>query len=442
MNELTMPQPSNPSVRPGPVLHAGARRTPAAEPLQDAQRDPIALNPIAAATAPDPYPHYEALVAARPLYYDARLELWVASSAQVVRQILADEAFRVRPVGLPVPPALKGSRAGEIFARLVRMNDGAKQKPLKEAVRSALAPVSTTQLLSQSMAWTEHLLHVRELEETDQSLPDITLRLPVYALGSLLGVPSDQLPRAVLLLDDFARCIAPGADERQIARAKAAAEALWDLFQELLQQAQFPSHCNPLGRPTDRGLLSAFARAACRHAGHDEGLIIANAIGFLFQSYEATAGLIGNGLLALARHPELAAQARQDPARLDAILREVLRHDPPIQNTRRFLAEDVSLHGADLKAGDAVLLLLAAANRDPEVNAASGAFDPARKDPALFTFSAGAHRCPGSEMAIAMARGAVQQVLASEIDLSALTRDLRYRPSQNARVPLLNWQTT
>lgn len=425
-----MSLPLDPPVRPGRVLR------PRSQPTADTH---ASLDPLSAVTTPNPYPFYAALCEARPLYFDARLRLWVASSADAVRRILEQETFRVRPLDKPVPPPLAGSRAGEIFARLVRMRDGTAQASLKQAVCATFAPLDRRHLLAQSMSWAEHLLQVRRGEEANSPLPDITLRLPVYALGALLGVPSDALPRVTRLMEDFSRCIAPGADDMQIARAKVAAEELWNLFQDLLQQAQFPSHCNPLGRPTDRGLLSAFARSACRHAGHDEGLIIANAIGFLFQSYEATAGLIGNGLIALARHPDLAAQARRDPEQLDPILREVLRHDPPIQNTRRFLAEDLSLLGAEMKAGDAVLLLLAAANRDPAVNLDPETFDPGRADPALFTFSGGAHRCPGSEMAIALARGALQQVLASGIDLGALIKGMGYRPSMNARVPLLNW---
>ena len=405
------------------------------------------LDPVTAATAPSPYPFYGALVANRPLYFDDHLGLWVASGAGMVSQILDTSAFRVRPPEQPVPEALAGTRAGEIFGRLVRMRDGDRQAPLKRAVckalnLNALAPVDEKRLTSRSMAWAEHLLRLRTSEESGRSLPDVSLRLPIYSLGSLLGVASDQLPLLTLWMDDFVRCIAPGANEEQMVRAIAAADSLWNLFENLLKQAQFPSYCNPRGRPLDHGLLTGFARAACRHAGHDESLIVANAIGFLFQSYEATAGLIGNTLVALKENPALLRDVREDPARLTAVLREVLRFDPPIQNTRRFLAEDCDIGGWKMRAGDAVLLLLAAANRDPTANALPDVFDPLRVNPEIFTFGAGAHLCPGAGIAVAMAKGAVQQLLESGIDLDALTEDLRYRASQNARVPILNWRTS
>src|SRR6476659_8952542 len=99
-------------------------------------------DPIAAVTHPDPYPYYAHLVAEAPLYRDEALGLWVASSAAAVTGALSDDGLcRVRPVAEPVPRALVGSPAGEIFGRLVRMTDGQDRCPLKSAVSAALASV-------------------------------------------------------------------------------------------------------------------------------------------------------------------------------------------------------------------------------------------------------------------------------------------------------------
>ena len=68
---------------------------------------------------------------------------------------------------------------------------------------------------------------------------------------------------------------------------------------------------------------------------------MANTIGYLSQAYEATAGLIGNTLVALGRHGDLRERAGAEAGFLPAVIREVVRHDPPVQNTRRFLAGPV-----------------------------------------------------------------------------------------------------
>ncbi|HEV8141500.1 MAG TPA: cytochrome P450, partial [Methylomirabilota bacterium] len=78
-------------------------------------------DPVAAVTHPDPYAYYADLVAHRPLYRDESLGLWVASSAAAVTAVLTNDRCRVRPTAEPIPVALVGSTAAEIFRHLVRM---------------------------------------------------------------------------------------------------------------------------------------------------------------------------------------------------------------------------------------------------------------------------------------------------------------------------------
>jgi cytochrome P450 len=119
-----------------------------------------------------------------------------------------------------------------------------------------------------------------------------------------------------------------------------------------------------------------------------------------------------------------------------AAVREVLRYDSPVQNTRRFVAEDCVIAGQPVRAGEAILVLLAAANRDPAANPHPDRFDLARSERRLFTFGLGAHACPGEQLASAIAVAGVQHLLASGLD----PRGLRwsYRPSANARIPLFS----
>src|SRR6267378_1788425 len=96
-------------------------------------------DPLAAVTHPDPYPYYTSLVAERPFYRDEALGLWVASSAAAVTAALTSDLCRVHPPTEPVPRALLGSPAGDIFGHLVRMTDGPAHAALKPRVTAALA---------------------------------------------------------------------------------------------------------------------------------------------------------------------------------------------------------------------------------------------------------------------------------------------------------------
>ncbi len=220
-------------------------------------------HPIAAVTHPDPYPYYAELVAHRPVYRNAGLGLWVVSSAEAVTATLTSELCRVRPPAEPVPRALLGSPAGDIFRRLVRMNDGPAQRAFKPALANTLGAIGGDRAAEQSRHWAHALM-------ADVPLRDFAFHLPVYVVGSLLGLPPSVLPQTALWTRDFVGCIAPMSSPEQIERGKVAAGHLLDLFGGLLASAE----AGP-----DGGLLTRLAREASRAGGGDKDLSVANGIG-------------------------------------------------------------------------------------------------------------------------------------------------------------------
>lgn len=351
-------------------------------------------DPVAAATHPDPYRYYRELIAHRPFYRDEALGLWVASSAAAVTAVLTSNRCRVRPPAEPVPRALVGSAVGEIFAQLVRMNDGPTHIRLKPAVSQAVASLEGRRPGDEARRWAAHLAaELRPAVELGH-LADYAFRLPVYVVSSLLGVPDTRLPATAEAVGDFVGALAPGAPPEALERGAAAAERLLDAV------------------------------------GGGRDATAANRVGLLSQAYEATAGLIGNTLVALARHPG----ARHAP--LAAVIREVARHDAPVQNTRRFVAEPGEVGGQALQEGDAVLVVLAAANHDAAVNPAPERFEVRRRERRLFTFGLGVHACPGEALASAIAEAAARQLLDSGLEPDGVLDGLRYRASPNTRVPL------
>jgi cytochrome P450 len=381
---------------------------------------PPPAHPVAAVTHADPYPYYAELVAHRPLYRDAALGLWVASSADVVTSVMTSERCRVRPGEEPVPRALLGSPAGDIFRQMVRMNDGPGHAALKPAVARSLETVHGERAAEQSRTWARAL-------SGELSVNDFAFHLPVYVVAGLLGVSPTGLREAALWTGDFVWCFSPVATQDQVERGKAAAARLWDLVRSLRAAKQ--------AEAAD-GLLAALHDETQRGGRGGPDVVVANAIGFLFQAYEATAGLIGNTLLALAAHRDVRARLAGEPRLLRPVLEEVLRHDPPIQNTRRFVARAGPVAGQPMNEGDAILVVLAAANRDPLANPEPDHFDVFRSDRRVFTFGAGGHACPGEHLATTIAAAGVAELLRAGRDPAQLPTRVSYRPSANARVPI------
>ncbi len=402
-------------------------------------------DPIAAATHRDPYPYYARLVAGAPLAEDGALGLWVASSAAAATAVLSHDLCRVRPPAEPVPRALLGSPAGEVFGRLVRMTDGADRCPLKKAISATLSSVSGETAAAESRRQARALAARLAPAADPRAVSRFAFDLPAYVVASLLGVPAERLPDAARWTGDFVPCFSPLASPRQIEDGKVAAGRLLDLLRGITFRSASGSPSRSASeaasvRVPDRdgepahSLLAALGREARRLGRDDPEAVVANAVGFLFQAYEATAGLIGNTLLALAAHPGLREAAGAGALR--GIVEEVLRHDPPIQSTRRYLAGPATICGRDLPEGAAVLVLLAAANRDPAANPDPHRFDPARPDRRSFTFGAGPHACPGEALAATIATAGVEALLGAGVDPARLAERYAYRPSANARVPM------
>lgn len=263
---------------------------------------------LAAPSHPSPYGWYARLRVARPIYFDEARAAWVVSGPYQVQQALAHSRLRVRPPAEPVPAALVGRPAGEVFARLVRMNDGAFHARHRPAVAAATGRFGEVAVAQAAQDATRDLLPRRG--------PDALLSaIPVQAMARLLGVAATALDDTVAWVHDFTAGIAAGASAQAVERADQATR-------ELMAQ------------------------------GEREGLppvAATNRIALMQQSLDATAGLLGNAIHAALRGA--AGEAAELVAR-------VAREDPAIHNTRRFAAGELELGGHRIAAGQGLVLVL------------------------------------------------------------------------------------
>ncbi len=294
--------------------------------------------------------------------YDPARHLWVASHPDAVAAILASPNCRVRPAAEPVPAAIAGSSAADIFARLARMNEGAAHAAARAAIVAAIATLD----LDEVAAITTRL--AGELD--DLPLTQWVFDVPTCVVAQLLGAPRQELPRMARATADFVRCLSPLPTPEQLAAASLAADQLKLMIGALMEA--------PVG----------LAAALCRQGLARESAL-ANLVGLLSQTHEATAGLIGNGIVALLRGD---AQA-----------------ETVILNTRRFVWEDAVIAGVPMQAGDTILVLLGESG-----------------------FGQGRHACPGQQLAGTIAAAALRHVQ-GRLDPARI--GWTYRTSANARLP-------
>ena len=377
-------------------------------------------DPVAAATHADPYPYYAELRADPPLVWNETLRVWVASRADVIESLLlAHVALRVRPAAEPVPRAILGSPAGEVFGHLVRMNDGTAHQAHRPALQRALAGLDLDTVHSAALQVARGV--------TAPSMSDALFSMPIRAVPHLLGFADEALPQVDRWMRDFVACLSPLSSADQLQAASVAANELMARFDTLAAGTQ----------PRHGSLLAAVLAESDASAPLTRSLL-ANLVGLLSQTCDATAGLLGNSLIAVMREPSLREAARTRVG-LQAVVEETARHDPSVQNTRRFCVEPISIAGTTLAAGDAVLLVLAAANRDPAFNPDPDRFTLVRARRRMLGFGHGMHACPGQALACTLAAAGLEAVLRRTPDLDAVrARGWNYRPSVNGRIPVFH----
>jgi cytochrome P450 len=148
--------------------------------------------------------------------------------------------------------------------------------------------------------------------------------------------------------------------------------------------------------------------------------------------HETTVSLIGNATLALLTHPEQRAALEREPALLPRAVEELIRYDGPVERTlNRWAAVDVELRGKTIRRGEPVIVILGAADRDPERFDDPDRLDlTAERETRLLAFGRGSHFCLGAPLARLEAEIALGTLLRRlpGIRLAVPQEELRWRP--------------
>jgi cytochrome P450 len=163
---------------------------------------------------------------------------------------------------------------------------------------------------------------------------------------------------------------------------------------------------------------------------------VSNLAGLLIQGFDACRGLLSNSLLQVIGNGFSNIAMKNKPPFIAAVT-ETLRFDPPVHNTRRVLNDNIALSHHHLEKGQDLLLVLAAANRDPAVFHEPQRFDPARENNHQYlSFGAGTHACPAHNWTVRMASEALFY-LYNKFSKIILTEPVTlYEPAINLRLPV------
>lgn len=353
----------------------------------------------------DPYPHYRAVREQGRLVSGATG--WVSASHPLVDGVLRDPVFgSVRPrqgraldwlssAALLDPVQAVGTMSSvpsPLGPRSLVGSDPPDHTRLRRLVSRAFTPRAVAGWRPRIEAIAAELLD-RALAPGDGTIdlvPTLAAPLPVLVICELLGVPAAERERFQRWGDALARTL----DLLTLTSARHAATALDELA------AYFDVLFAERRRDPGGKVIDVLLAAEADEPGLSADELLATTLLLLTAGFETTVNLIGNGVLALLEHPDQLALLRAEPARIPRAVEEMVRFDPPVQRDVRFARTEVTLDGRSLAAGTPVGLLLAGANRDPEVFTDPERFDVTRADAHRhLAFASGIHHCLGAALA-------------------------------------------
>jgi cytochrome P450 len=366
----------------------------------------------------DPYPALAAMRESGPVHrVDMRMGLpvWMVTRYDDVLAALSDPRLSNDPHHAS---ALTEAMRGDFLSRSMIGTDPPEHRRLRRLVSKAFTARRVEGLRPRVQEITDALLDRISPRGSADLVAEFALPLPVTVIGELLGVPEADRDRFRTWTDEMLD--RPFDYRSDMARVTASRERMHGYLGEMVAAKR--------AHPAD-DLLTDLVEATDEGERLNTQELLAMAFLLLIAGYVTTVSLIGNGTLALLRHPDQLDRLRADPSLVPQAVEELLRFDGPVNpGLTRYALEDLEIGGVRIPRGEMVLLAIAAADRDPDRFPAPDQIDVGSADPGHLAFGHGVHYCLGAPLARLEGQVAFAALLARlpDLALAAQPEQLRW----------------
>ena len=370
----------------------------------------LKFNPYDPAFRTNPYPIYHTLRSVEPIHQSFR-GMWVLTRYADAKAVLRDSRFCVDKMSKNVKHKSyylnhqNLDRLAQVIDKWLIFLDPPEHTRLRGLISKAFSSTSLQFLRPQIQQIADELIDKVRHRDLMDIISDFACPLPCNIIAVILGVPIKDWSKLYHWSDELSNILDPLRSLEDYEHMNKVVLEFTDYFKSLIAQRQK----NP-----QQNLLSALIVVKEQDKKLSEEEIISVCMLLFFTGEETTVNLIGNGMLALLRHPQQMQQLKSQPTLIQSAIEEILRYDSPIQITTRVATEDVDMDDITIRVGEKVLVALGAANRDPAQFPDPDSFDITRVNNSHLAFADGIHYC----------LGAILTRIEAEIAITALVQQL------------------
>ena len=345
-------------------------------------------NPLSSSVIQNPYKTYARLRRHNPVHRSAILGSWVLSRHEDVLAAIRNHAcFSNDPRWRRATASVLPPAPDDYSILLVDPPEHTRLRKVVAKVFSRANVSALSDIIDQTAA--ELIERAAERRVFDW-IDDMAAPVATRTMLALAAIPRRDHRRWDIWSRDRAGLLEMIATRQQRKAAHLAGNEIQNYFMALLRERM---------QSAESDAVSVLAREAAT----GENISMTEACDMLMvlmvAGVETTTNLIGNGMLALLRHPGQMRLLREEPDRMRDAIGEMLRYDSPVQTDFRVAKSEIAIGRHTIKPGDGVILLTGSANRDESVFRDADTFDIARKSAKHLSFGQGVHHCIGAELA-------------------------------------------
>jgi cytochrome P450 len=354
-------------------------------------------------TLADPYSVYRTLRENDPVHWAVGEGTWFLTRYDDVQAALHDPRLSARRIMGGLGAGQVADPLNGLLAMTMLFSDPPEHTRMRGLFNRAFTPRAVGGMRPAVQAVVDELVREIEAKQEFDLIEDFAYPLPARVIARVFGVPEDDRARFDRWVHDLAAFI--GNPRITVEQRRRALESMREALAYLRQ----------LRARTCEGLLRTLD-----DDGFSDDELFANVILVITAGHETTQNLIGNGMLALLRHPAEMARLRADPGLIVSAVEELLRYDSPAQWTGRIAREPIELRGQHIRPGQFVIAAQGAANRDPLHFEQPERLDVARRDNRHLAFGFGAHFCIGAGLSRLEGQVAIRTLVQRLPDLRLL----------------------